>query len=120
MSEFGVGSSPRMRGTPARCGERGWRRGIIPAYAGNTLVLDAVAVLSWDHPRVCGEHAECSRSGWRSQGSSPRMRGTPVPYHSDSGRHGIIPAYAGNTQHPINRRMWCRDHPRVCGEHSFG
>ena len=31
---------------------------------------------------------------------------------------GIIPAYAGNTQRPVDRPTWCQDHPRVCGEHS--
>ena len=50
------GSSPRMRGTHRCPCFRGVAIGIIPAYAGNTLVLVAVAVLSWDHPRVCGEH----------------------------------------------------------------
>ena len=50
-------------------------------------------------------------------GSSPRMRGTPVPHHPNSRRHGIIPAYAGNTS--LAQSYWRvrRDHPRVCGEH---
>ena len=33
----GMGSSPRMRGTPRSCGMTCGNSGIIPAYAGNTL-----------------------------------------------------------------------------------
>ena len=31
----------------------------------------------------------------------------------------IIPAYAGSTKGQQNQRSLCRDHPRVCGEHSL-
>ena len=31
---------------------------------------------------------------------------------------GIIPAYAGSTQEPIERRSTMPDHPRIRGEHS--
>ena len=72
-----TGSSPRMRGTRARYWYRGVVRGIIPAYAGNT-VLDHL-----DQQFVTG--------------SSPRMRGTPAALSFDGTRLGIIPAYAGNT-----------------------
>ena len=30
--------------------------GIIPAYAGNTIVDAAIAPGVRDHPRICGEH----------------------------------------------------------------
>ena len=53
-------------------------------------------------------------------GSSPHMRGTPVSHHSDSRRHGIIPAYAGNTQPLCKPLAKCGDHPRICGEHKGG
>ena len=45
-----------MRGT--RFVPLGFRGGcgIIPAYAGNTLVFDADRLERRDHPRVCGEH----------------------------------------------------------------
>ena len=55
--------------------------------------------------------------GTDKQGSSPRMRGTPLSYHSDSRGHGIIPAYAGNTDCPTWSLKRFGDHPRVCGEH---
>ena len=50
------GSSPRMRGTPFRITEINWQIGIIPAYAGNTLIFTRASIRRRDHPRVCGEH----------------------------------------------------------------
>ena len=52
---------------------------------------------SWDHPRACGEHdPEAVIQKWK-QGSSPRMRGTPIL----------------NLGVPFTKL----DHPRACGEH---
>ena len=50
------GSSPRGRGKPsvyARCEHRG---GLIPAWAGKTLVDVFVRQHRWAHPRVGGEN----------------------------------------------------------------
>ena len=53
------GSSPRMRGTPRRDGEMRHAGRIIPAYAGNTMLGVRSLSSLGDHPRVCGEHANC-------------------------------------------------------------
>ena len=45
------------------------------------------------------------------------MRGTQGLQRQDLSRHGIIPAYAGNTLRWRHGSCRCRDHPRVCGEH---
>ena len=79
-SDTAAGSSPRMRGThfptmPARLPV-----GIIPAYAGNTIIFFVVSFHLEDHPRVCGEHTRGARSTRRCRGSSPRMRGTLRDY----------------------------------------
>ena len=111
------GSSPRMRGTPIILPLTVFIHGIIPAYAGNTQNKSIVFVQRRDHPRVCGEHLARLSSCSRSSGSSPRMRGTRRLRDNGHAIIGIIPAYAGNTPHPANHRWWCRDHPRVCGEH---
>ena len=50
-------------------------------------------------------------------GSSPRMRGAPMPYPVSIGTHRIIPADAGSTLIIRARRDRCGDHPRGCGEH---
>ena len=77
IDDFYMGSSPRMRGTPYLSEEFATLPGIIPAYAGNTHVLERTYNSCRDHPRVCGEH------------------GTQIM--DDCGTVGIIPAYAGNT-----------------------
>ena len=115
-----LGSSPRMRGT-----RDGWRvcgvqPGIIPAYAGNTAVPRNRLKSSRDHPRVCGEHPVQNSTALAKGGSSPRMRGTPVHVRPRARRHGIIPAYAGNTMCATPALPSTRDHPRVCGEHVCG
>ena len=91
------GSSPRMRGTHCASRRLPCLAGIIPAYAGNTLVDGDGAAACLDHPRVCGEHPTAWSADWIGWGSSPRMRGTLL--NNPTHRHvaGIIPAYAGNT-----------------------
>ena len=113
----GTGSSPRMRGTPIRASARHRRPGIIPAYAGNTTGNLKKSISAGDHPRVCGEHRTRPLHVRTEQGSSPRMRGTPLPDTSSCVRTGIIPAYAGNTNTVYRYDCRYRDHPRVCGEH---
>ena len=112
-----LGSSPRMRGTRYRMVFATPVCGIIPAYAGNTRAIRPWTDVSWDHPRVCGEHPELGFQRHVIMGSSPRMRGTPVTDYRGATRHGIIPAYAGNTSNWLWWRFANRDHPRVCGEH---
>ena len=111
------GSSPRMRGTPSN--RHRWRgvTGIIPAYAGNTQYVMRRYLLTRDHPRVCGEHDPPVNGSDSFVGSSPRMRGTPYTVGALGWATGIIPAYAGNTNHAGSRSVFVGDHPRVCGEH---
>ena len=106
-----------MRGTRSGRCSNSQRGGIIPAYAGNTLIRPPSSGMSRDHPRVCGEHGAFGAERAAGGGSSPRMRGTRKAGACGSDRTGIIPAYAGNT---CSGLAWCRvqwDHPRVCGEH---
>ena len=113
-----VGSSPRMRGTLGHVHQWLPQLGIIPAYAGNTMIVAVAHVHWWDHPRVCGEHLSIDAARSAVTGSSPRMRGTPTIRGSQTHEMGIIPAYAGNTADLGLSHPTCRDHPRVCGEHT--
>ena len=118
ISAVSWGSSPRMRGTHFCPILPTVYRGIIPAYAGNTVCAVKGGTSYEDHPRVCGEHSTLG-SGWLSAvGSSPRMRGTRLKGHVHDNTQGISPANAGNTPSPQHIRERRRDHPRVCGEHS--
>ena len=114
-----MGSSPRMRGTRRPSWRRCRRRGIIPAYAGNTLESIPRMASNGDHPRVCGEHSGEELAGLAVLGSSPRMRGTLCWGCNVHAQRGIIPAYAGNTSVSVIRTHPIRDHPRVCGEHTI-
>ena len=114
-----TGSSPRMRGTRGKIERHALRRGIIPAHAGNTIMMGMASLMSRDHPRACGEHRPISQSGIPERGSSPRMRGTPESYRSRSKLSGIIPAHAGNTFDTWGIAICPRDHPRACGEHLY-
>ena len=56
VCEAQAGSSPRMRGTRGTPVVGFVNAGIIPAYAGNTKLLQGILICLGDHPRVCGEH----------------------------------------------------------------
>ena len=112
-----VGSSPRMRGTPARDRCQHHRAGIIPAHAGNTGQWMHKLPNGRDHPRACGEHLQSAKLVRQRLGSSPRMRGTPYMVSHPCRLRGIIPAHAGNTRAGGRSIAASRDHPRACGEH---
>ena len=112
-----LGSSPRVRGTLSIWPSSMWRRGIIPACAGNTLSIRFSGSMFRDHPRVCGEHRYWNGTHVKEQGSSPRVRGTHEYPFLCRVLAGIIPACAGNTLFGCGVVCFCWDHPRVCGEH---
>ena len=97
MVHLSWGSSPRMRGTLQPHAGKVGKRGIIPAYAGNTSFEATFLPDPWDHPRVCGEHSPQAQNLIIAVGSSPRMRGTLRMGVGAELFNGIIPAYAGNT-----------------------
>ena len=111
-----AGSSPRVRGTPhARRGRRRRHR-FIPACAGNSAGPRPAMWTSPVHPRVCGELLAVTERVSASNGSSPRVRGTPAR----GGRAGVcrrfIPACAGNSLRFAHSGSARPVHPRVCGE----
>ena len=95
---LGGGSSPRMRGTQKFLTQNPAGRGLIPTYAGNTVLTEEHQKLHRAHPHVCGEHSRKSLSSCRVAGSSPRMRGTRRRPHPIRRAMGLIPTYAGNTE----------------------
>ena len=92
-----MGSSPRMRGTPAVAFCSHATSGLIPTYAGNTI---------WRAGRV-----------QKLSGSSPRMRGTRAFPSWGAHDRGLIPTYAGNTSYFLYQSLDSWAHPHVCGEH---
>ena len=73
-----------------------------------------------DHPRRCGENSTryCNYTGDR--GSPPQVRGKLMSVNGKMAKVRITPAGAGKTMLAIGCRIWYKDHPRRCGENSFG
>ena len=135
------GSSPRVRGTPqGHAIQAEWIR-FIPACAGNTVAAPEPCRPPPVHPRVCGEHLAhiftrrvamavhprvCGEHfggvGYPHPigGSSPRVRGTPLPFGRSGAQNRFIPACAGNTRRVARSPRIRSVHPRVCGEHAAG
>ena len=111
-----LGSPPRMRGKARAGATRQSCTRITPAYAGKSIYPAIACAYAWDHPRVCGEKWFSTSNGWKALGSPPRMRGKVAQHLLPAFRRGITPAYAGKSTSGLTTILWCRDHPRVCGE----
>ena len=94
----GAGSSPRMRGKPARRSRSSTSAGLIPAHAGKTSVVSFLSDGNRAHPRACGENEILTAEDLNAQGSSPRMRGKPSTTYQRMCATGLIPAHAGKTK----------------------
>ena len=95
-------------------------KGITPACAGKSMMSCTTLTVTGDHPRVCGEKHDVMYDPDRDRGSPPRVRGKASGSWKCFCAMGITPACAGKrTQYfPACSCIW--DHPRVCGEKSFG
>ena len=91
---------------------------IIPAHAGQTVVLSRAVSGSSDHPRACGANSGLTYPIPSVAGSSPRMRGKPPQIKAEFSMIRIIPAHAGQTPLPDPARQVRTDHPRACGANS--
>ncbi len=91
--------------------------GIIPAHAGLTGLSHTSVASAGDHPRACGAHMRGMTPRQRSQGSSPRMRGSLVAQLVIIYVGRIIPAHAGLTDIATDFVQRLEDHPRACGAH---
>ena len=79
-------------------------------------MLRPCQVLSWKHPRVCGEDRYKQLTGIVELETPPRMRGRLAADESGNTRGGNTPAYAGKTTSGEDTKEWREKHPRVCGE----
>ena len=90
------GSSPLARGTcDQRIGKAAGSR-LIPARAGNILVVTGPSWSTAAHPRSRGEHKSAPRPIRLFVGSSPLARGTCSGFRGGRGDTRLIPARAGN------------------------
>ena len=110
------GSSPRVRGTRIRSLGGNPRCRFIPACAGNAPRWPCAMPVPSVHPRVCGERFPELGDAVRGNGSSPRVRGTPLDGLAPCRCLRFIPACAGNAPALISGKYAGTVHPRVCGE----
>ena len=71
--------------------------GLIPAYAGSTMIGANQHHCRRAHPRLRGEHPLQRLLPSRNPGSSPLTRGAHRRRRPRVGVGGLIPAYAGST-----------------------
>ena len=112
------GSSPHTRGALGILLAIFIQLGIIPAYAGSTQAPARIPHLVQDHPRIRGEHVPAVLPCCCGAGSSPHTRGARHARRRRRRRRRIIPAYAGSTCRRRRDDSYCRDHPRIRGEHA--
>src|SRR5690554_3347676 len=68
---------------------------------------------------MCGDHDELYFQIRRLWGSPPHVRGPLGPITIRENGNGITPACAGTTGEGDLLPLLSRDHPRMCGDHSF-
>ena len=113
------GSSPRVRGTVIRYGDRTHYIRFIPACAGNSAHYNKPRPGKPVHPRVCGEQRSSIRGPTMLFGSSPRVRGTVRISKFLVVIRRFIPACAGNSPLSLAGLLLRAVHPRVCGEQAI-
>ncbi len=115
LAIFQRGSSPLTRGGRRNYACCFWFFGLIPAYAGRTVVWGLRRRRWWAHPRLRGaDHV----ATWRFAccwGSSPLTRGGLIDSARDAAERRLIPAYAGRTFLGCFLMQDSRAHPRLRG-----
>ena len=111
-----AGSSPLTRGKRPHGDDLQPRRRLIPAHAGKTKALYALAISLPAHPRSRGENASHAARPASRRGSSPLTRGKPWEAGDPRDRGGLIPAHAGKTARGVDQGPGGPAHPRSRGE----
>ena len=78
LSALKTGSSPRLWGTRKDLGVRPEKHRFIPTPVGNTEEGYTPEQIASVHPHACGEHLSGEPFANHSDGSSPRLWGTPL------------------------------------------
>ena len=92
-----LGSPPQVRGKHGTMDAKTLDRGITPAGAGKTHLLDQFHFYLRDHPRRCGENLSAFTRKNRSGGSPPQVRGKLTFDSRKRYDLRITPAGAGKT-----------------------
>ncbi len=114
-----IGSPPRMWGTRSLlCNMLPLLR-FTPTHVGNTQCKYRASVNNTVHPHACGEHGIQRVSTKTTNGSPPRMWGTPRRPPQQRKPLRFTPTHVGNTVLFRPAPGLPAVHPHACGEHSF-
>ena len=113
------GSPPPMRGKAPASNFTSIFFRITPAHAGKSVGVQDGRIVTWDHPRPCGEKPRAVATRRGKRGSPPPMRGKVVAVRALDARQGITPAHAGKRDHRPYGGERGKDHPRPCGEKRY-
>ena len=109
------GLSPRVRGNRRLRRRDSWRRGSIPACAGEPSSRRHIDRKCRVYPRVCGGTSQGRPPSMRARGLSPRVRGNPAGRLLLPLPQRSIPACAGEPIEPVAVNDAQGVYPRVCG-----
>ena len=93
-----AGSPPQVRGKLLNKRHCGCKIRITPAGAGKTSQINRTVMLSWDHPRRCGENIVHVAHVHAGGGSPPQVRGKHKEAQNELFWTRITPAGAGKTK----------------------
>ena len=110
-----AGLSPRLRGNGMPSSRAQAASGSIPALAGERFARQFTLATKRVYPRACGGTVLGGRSGVRSVGLSPRLRGNGMPGPQPVRRMGSIPALAGERSTWPEVQSPTGVYPRACG-----
>ena len=111
----GYGLSPRVRGSRVSAIVRVAPGGSIPACAGQPGSEAAWSRARWVYPRVCGAAYAYKTWAARTEGLSPRVRGSQRHHCGQRCRLRSIPACAGQPRPGPATNDFTPVYPRVCG-----
>ena len=109
------GLSPRVRGNPLKWILHIQSSGSIPACAGEPCWGQRLLICPEVYPRVCGGTTMMAPMCPPRVGLSPRVRGNPSVFTSESRISRSIPACAGEPLKRERAALYCTVYPRVCG-----
>ena len=109
------GLSPRVRGNRHATFRNAYRRGSIPACAGEPAFAHVQYAAHEVYPRVCGGTGDRERLQTFRDGLSPRVRGNLPTPTAPAGRRRSIPACAGEPTWTSPTSGRSTVYPRVCG-----
>ena len=113
--EGGEGLSPRVRGSPFRFDSAVDSSRSIPTSAGQPHQPDKGTAALQVYPHECGAASEPAWKRRRTEGLSPRVRGSRRHRHTSECRPRSIPTSAGQPSPAGPTTTRCRVYPHECG-----